>query len=262
MDKITFEQYIKNPNQTKTRVAGEELLVKNMYTDKFDKLLLKTAGKIDTVLMKKSDKEYFMCLKIPSERVDNVFYDVIIEFYTDKTPETMVNNLNGYFIKVFSNDPKFIFTYAYAFNKRGFLIDDLKSKIGNTPLNVRAKVTNPKNLNGYVKSLYFAYLWFKLKGLNMKLIWNVDGIPYNKNLLLSNIMHASDKLTQVQQAYYIQKHSKNKKSNIGNINNLPLLNNNYKQLKTISSVTKKSNIVAKTNISKMSKTTKKTMKRR
>ena len=36
MDKITLDQYIKNPSGARTRITGEEEVARNVYTDKYN----------------------------------------------------------------------------------------------------------------------------------------------------------------------------------------------------------------------------------
>lgn len=193
--KMTFRQYIDNPLGKENSVFSHRELYKNLYLDKLSKILVREAGKVLYKLYydRKRDR-YYTYIKVPSEVIANFYYDTVIEFYTTDKQEKKSGSLKGYEIKFFSNDPSFIFTFAYAFNKRGLLIDDLKSKIPKKALTTKAEVRNPKALVGYVKSIYFGFLIMNRYSLFAKMIYKVSGYPYNKTELLSQIMDGSKKI--------------------------------------------------------------------
>ena len=206
--KMTFDEYIRNPTSTRSRIVGERDIAQAVYNDKYNKMLLRCAGNINYLLFrekdpKKSDTRFVIYIQMPSESTTRLFYDVAIEFTAVDDVKLKINNLNGYHVRFFSNDPNFIYTYAYAFNKAGLLIPELISKISPKALNEAPKKTNPNELAGYVKSIYFAYLFMKQKGLFNKLMWvNAASMIEMKSFFNKFIMNSDKKIMYAQ--HYIQ----------------------------------------------------------
>lgn len=196
---MTFQQYIDNPLGKRNAVFSQRNLYKDLYTDKFDKILLREAGNIDYILyVDKEHDRYIAHIKIPSETVKNFYYDAVIMFYTDNALFHSSDNLNGYFVKFFSNDPAFVFTYLRVFLKNNLFFEDLKSKSSNLALKRDPKEKNPYEIPGYSKILYFAYLFMKSRMLFKKHRWTTYGVPYNKQSLLSRIEHTDKKISERQ----------------------------------------------------------------
>ena len=105
-------------------------------------------------------KSYVLVVTVPSETIDNVFYDVAIEF---KDAEGM-SNLADRVIAVYSNSPAFVYTYAYVFNQRKMLIDYLKDHLGSDPLNKPPEKRNPDETINYEKSIVYAIMHIKNNG--------------------------------------------------------------------------------------------------
>lgn len=156
---MTFKEYINNPTQTNVMNAAREMY-RNMYIEKYNALMVREKGNFEYTLYKGKGKSYIY-IKIPSEVVPKFYYDVVIEF----TIGNLTKSLLDCEFRVFSNDPSFVFTYAYAFNKNKLFLTDLSNRMGKQPLKEKADVKNPKDEIGYVKSIYFAYLIMQQKGL-------------------------------------------------------------------------------------------------
>lgn len=213
---ITFDSYIKNPSNTRSRMVGAEEAARNTYTSKFNLVLLKCAGKIDYYLFKKPDgSRYILYIKMPSESIDKLTYDVVVEFYTRDDVQMKSTNLNGYYVKFFSNDPNFVFTYANVYHKNKLIMKELVDKYDPYTLKTKPGVTNPNTVVGYVKSIYFAYLFYKLRGLDKKVSW-LMAPNINISTLENMIMHANKK---VEQAQYLTK-LKHSSVHIGDVNNV------------------------------------------
>lgn len=177
----------------KNSVISNREMYRSFYTDKLDKILLRENGKIDYWLYK-TKTEYFVHMKIPSEAIDKFYYDVVIKFTPQKGKvSTPVKILDDYDVSFFSNDPSFVFTFAHSFIKNGMFFTDLKSKMSKEAIKEVAKERNPKNEVGYVKSLYFAYLIMKQKGLFKKLLY-VNAAVYDKDRLEKVVTHADIKI--------------------------------------------------------------------
>lgn len=231
---ITFKQYISNPTGGRSRIVGEEQLARQTYSKKYDQVMLKVAGNIEYWLFKVPDgRKYYLYVKVPSESIEKLTYDTVIEFYTQDDVNTKSQKLDNYYIKFFSNDPNFLFTYAYTFNQHGLIIPELKSKIEKVFFSEKPKVTNPNKTIGYVKSFYFVYLLYESANLAFKHMW-VNAKRYNKNELYSMIMDSEKKRQQVNDLKELSKGIKNKTVRVNNkddLNSLKFKAQSYSNLK-------------------------------
>lgn len=218
---ITLPEYIKSPMGG--MVLSQREMFKRIYQDKFDKLLLRENGKIDYTLYTNDDK-YLIHFKIPSEAIHNFYYDVVFEFSPAKKENNSESTLENYYVKFFSNDPSFIFTYAYVFKEKNLLIEDLKAKIGAKASDNAPKVTNPQKIVGYVKSFYFAYLMMKRKGLFKKVVFS-GCRKYYKTPFLLTITSAQSKVDErIEKGKELSKRNRIRrnilKNDSGNANNV------------------------------------------
>src|SRR5574344_114140 len=165
---MTFDDYSSNPMGKNNAVLSGVMreTMKNVYKNKFDNILLRENGKINYYLFK-NDKanQFYALIKIPSEVVPNFYYETVIKFFTDSKVKEGGRNLSNYYVQFFSNDPAFVFTYAHTFMDNNLFIPELASKMTKSSIKFAAKEKNPKNEVGYVKSIYFAYLFMKQHGL-------------------------------------------------------------------------------------------------
>lgn len=194
---ITFDRYIDNPSGTS--VVTNKSMYKNMYQDKFNKILLREGGQVKYFLYTtKNEAEYIVHMKIPSEVISDFYYDVVIRFYTTKNEYKNEANLRRYYVNFFSNDPAFVYTFAHSFYKNKIFVEDLIPKMSKEAIKHDAKVKNPKNEVWYVKSLYFAYLTMEKYSLFSKAKFRINAKPYNKKALLTQITPADLKIQQRQ----------------------------------------------------------------
>ena len=211
---MTFDNYINNPTGGRSHMVGQKEAAKAVYSDKFNKLMMRQAGNIPYQLYKDDPDRFVLYIKMPSESTEMGRYDVVIEFWTKDTVQKKLNKLDGYYVRFYSNDPNFTFTYAYTFKKNHLIIPELVDKLSAKSLKDKPKATNPNTTVGYVKSIYFAYLFWKMRGLNNKLNW--VGAPPLKNFsFASKIMNASRKLMEIQHLRTIQQASKKGSMHIG-----------------------------------------------
>lgn len=197
---ITLDQYMINPTGNKAIFpAFTREAIRGNYTNRFNNLLLRENGKIDYWLYKDSKYNiYWIHIKIPSEIVPKLYYDVVFKFFTDSKVKQLGKSLEYYYIQLFSNDPSFVYNYAYTFQKNGLFIKELSSKMSKKALKMEAKEKNPQNINGYVKSVYFAYLFMKQRGL-LKIVRFGEAEEFKIKPLLSKITHADDKILERQE---------------------------------------------------------------
>lgn len=198
---MTFRQYIDNPLGKKNAVFSQREMFKALYTGKFDKVLMREAGKINYTLYHDKKKDEYLChIKIPSEVINKFYYDVVILFYTTNNALRTATSLEDYFVKFYSNDPAFVFTYLRVFLKNKMFVEDLREKSPKQALKEDPKIRNPYEIPGYVKSLYFAYLYMKLKNLLLKVNYDMYGKAYDKKMLIASVEHADKKIAERQEA--------------------------------------------------------------
>lgn len=106
----------------------------------------------------KDDNNYYFHIIIPSESLKKMSYDTIIQLTKPTAEET---DLNKYYIKVFSNSPSFTFTFAYAINDAGMLVDGTASKISKEALVTPPTIRNPGLMLGFEKFIFMACEFLK-----------------------------------------------------------------------------------------------------
>ena len=200
---MTFEQYIANPMGKNSAVmsASHREIMRMQYKKKFDNILLREKGNIDFRLFH-DDKNntYWIYVKVPSEVVKNFYYDTVIKFYADETIKDGGKNLFKYYVKFFSNDPAFVYTYAHVFYKNDLFINELSSKMSRQAINTAPKEKNPTESVGYVKSLYFVYLLMQNRNLNKVSIFEKQSSPLDPNFFRNNVEKADNKIKDREEA--------------------------------------------------------------
>lgn len=191
---MTFKQYIENPLGKRNAVFSQRDMYKALYSDKFDKLFLREAGKINFKMYYDDNDKFYIHIKIPSEGIKNFYYDAVIMFYTNDAAVHSQPTLENYNVKFFSNDPAFVFTYLRVFLKNDLFFEDLKVKSSKLALKEDPKQTNPYQIPGYSKILYFTYLFMKMKNLFAKYMYKTYGSKYNKKDFLKKVMHTDEKI--------------------------------------------------------------------
>lgn len=198
---MIFDKYIDNPSGGAS-VVTNRIMYKDMYKNKFNAVLVRERGNIKYTLYKDNDKydSHYVHFKIPSEVIPDFYYDTVIQFYTDDNAVKNEASLRRYYVKFYSNDPAFVYTFAHSFVKNKIFITDLEKKMSKEAIKNIAKMKNPKDDVWYVKSLYFAYLAVEKYNLFNKTYYNLNGKKYNKKELLDNIEQAEVKVQKRQDA--------------------------------------------------------------
>lgn len=198
MAEMSFDKYIDNPSGG--QVFTNRQMYKAMYKQKFDAVLVREQGQIKYVVYRSEDENdsYYIHIKVPSEVIDNFYYDVVIQLYT--TDNTKKNNVNlrEYGVKFYSNDPAFVYTFAHSFKQNNLFIKDLEPKMMKRALKEKAEIKNPKDNVWYVKSLYFAYLTMEKYHLFNRPMLNQHSIKYDRRALLSKVTAADIKVADRQ----------------------------------------------------------------
>lgn len=193
---MSLEQYILNPALKTNAVlnASTRELIKANYQRKFDNVMLKENGKVTYYLYTEDKKNtYWAYFKVPSEVVPKFYYDVVFKF-TPTTSSGFVGDLFKYNVRFFSNDPNFVFTYAYVFNKNELFIRELQSKMSKEALKKAPEEKNPTEQISYEKAIYFAYLIMKERNLNKISKFKSEAKSLDVKEMLTNIMPADEKI--------------------------------------------------------------------
>lgn len=139
--------YLSNPYGKGSAFINRKIIYANLM-DKYNSLIKK--NKIFTTFIYKDGPNYYCHIRIPSESIENMTYDVII-FIKHSSSIIRYNEF-----KVFSNCPSFVFTYAYVFNKNKMLIDFLKNQFDDEVLSEDPTIRNPNKVLGFEKSIFYA----------------------------------------------------------------------------------------------------------
>lgn len=198
MKTITMKQFLINPTGSgSANVARRDRIradLENRYAElyKKNKKLFKVKPYID-----KTNNEFYYVFKIPSEEYydENLTYDVVIKFIPPKNNIGEFDNLNGFYMNIFSNSPNFMFTYAYVFYHDGIIIDWLRDKIPPRALTEKPDVRNPDQVYGFEKSIYFALLYLDSHKelMNSK---NINKLTFNRQVIKSSIRTCLQKLQE------------------------------------------------------------------
>lgn len=148
----------------------------------------------------KIKNEYLFLFEIPSETYDGVVYDVALSFYPPSPEVEEDKTLARYNIKLFSNSPSFIYTYAYVINKAGLMVDLFKNKCGELPLKDAPKIKNPVEIYGFEKSCYFAALYIKENKLYQKSDISNNLFVFDKIKMQMKVKTIEGKLFEIKNA--------------------------------------------------------------
>jgi hypothetical protein len=177
MVKYTLQSFLNNPYESTVKDENARKTFISDLLDKFHKLVknLSSSNSAMKLELSKLDAKYrdnlkqekikrsiyrmanntsvYIHLKIPSETVPGVVYDVCIEFLDAK------RDLHSSLIRVFSNSLSFGFSYAYVFNKNELIIPLLINHYSKEMINNEPHIKNPKHIINYEKLLVFAMFY-------------------------------------------------------------------------------------------------------
>ena len=241
--KITLREYINNPlGKGPTINASVKESVRRDYTERWNALMVRENGRvIHEFYYDKKHNVYYCHIKVPSEKVPRFYYDVVFRFFADESVKEAGRSLDLYNAQFFSNDPAFVFNYAHAFIDNDLFIRDLIPKMSREAVRKVAKEKNPQNLTGYVKAIYFAYLYMRDHGL-FNIAAHAGDKSYNKkdlqrevrdaDTVVENRQKEGEKLTKKKVK---ENNARNKTINIGYGSNDTTNLSTVKNVKKISS---------------------------
>jgi hypothetical protein len=196
MADITMTRLLQNPTGPYSAYfARRDLTIRNL-NERYMKLMQDKEKEFKLERFKDKN-DYYFYFKIPSETHENLHYDVVLQFKPIGAQSINDMTLNNYSVKLFSNSPNFVFTYAYVYNNDGILIDFLKEKISKKALTEPPNIKNPVHSYGFEKSVYFALLYIKNHRLNIKSAFDWSkASKLDKKALLKAVDDSEEKLRQ------------------------------------------------------------------
>lgn len=186
-----IREFIDNPMGKGSTAIPSRHLIKEDLNRRFEELINNNKDKKIELTIYRDGDEYYFHFLIPSESKERRnTYDVVLYFTLGEDGKDFASdkNLNRYFVKFFSNSPGFIYTYAYAFNLYGLLIESFANKYNKVVLEQPPVTRNPGEIISYEKTTYFAcyYLLKNPKYLNKSTI-NLIAKPYKEEILNKKI---------------------------------------------------------------------------
>ena len=150
--KISLRQYIDNPYRGSAFLASRKA-IKSGLNLTFIKLLNTYRTQFFAVPYVYVNGDILFHVRVPSEdfKSNKLYYDVLFKIINDPTQRYSMRN-----VRMFSNSPSFIFTYAYVYYHDDLVIDEFASKLPIQALTQPPTVRNPVEALGYEKSTYIA----------------------------------------------------------------------------------------------------------
>lgn len=144
----TIKEFIDNP-----AIDGNKYYTNIVNTRQFEfryKRLVNKYPDFDVFIFIENANSIYYLIIVPSEVRKND-YDVVVHMVGDG------DNISNWKIRnLFSNNPAFIFEFAYVFNKNDFLIPFLSNKYVPEVLSIKPKIHNRNYALGYDHSIYHA----------------------------------------------------------------------------------------------------------
>lgn len=185
----TLKTFMQNPLGGGSSFQNRKLIADGLFNN-FLKLIKK--NKKFKVRVYDISNDVYIQVLVPSETIDNFYYDVVIKFITGTNKVNLVN-CN---IQVFSNSPSFVFTYAYAYNNDNLLIDELKDKLHKKSLTEIPKVKNTELVTGYEKTIFYALFYIEQENLLMRSMFANMILRTNKEQMRRLIDNSEKKLIE------------------------------------------------------------------
>lgn len=190
---LTIKQLLTNPTGKYSAFMSARYKIIEDLNKRYVSLLNKHKT-IKFKVYKKKDN-YIFYFKMPSEKYNELFYDVVIEFVYDKELKSSFT-IEDYTLKLFSNSPAFTYTYTYVLNTNNMLVDDLKPKCSTLALTQPPSVRNPVEIYGFEKSCYFACKYIMEYGLTLKNELDDNKHSYSKSIINKDCMSQELKINQ------------------------------------------------------------------
>ena len=193
----TFNGYMDNPSDSPS-VYTMRSMYRNLYRKKFDELMVREQGRVFYKIYRFDDgpDTRYILFKIPSETVPGLYYETVVKLWAGNNTVKNEATLRNYFVQFYSNDPAFVFTFAYSFNRNHLFMKELSGKMSKTALTQKAEIRNPKNEVWYVKSLCFAFFAMERYHLFDKPLSNQNSVKYDAREFMGIISSTEQKAVE------------------------------------------------------------------
>lgn len=156
----TLHDFLANPmGKGSNAIAGRNLITADLNR-RLDTMLTRHNNKLECIIYRTKDaSRVIFHVKVPSESEHRRnTYDVLIQLDVPEDEPAILadKNLKRYEAKFFSNSPSFTYTYAYAFQLHGMLVDGTEKKFDRAVFQHPPITRNPAEIVGYEKTTYFA----------------------------------------------------------------------------------------------------------
>lgn len=147
-----------------------------------------------TVKAFKENKDYFIHAMIPSKTndkygSDTIYYDAVIQLIPPNFGWQNNDNIRDWDVKVFCNNPSFMFNFTYVYHSKNALIKLPNGYYSKLALKHKPKVRNPLLLLGIDETLWFTVMYMDKHKLFDRS--NID------NLCNSNIGYTTKDLIKI-----------------------------------------------------------------
>lgn len=195
---LTLNQLLINPTGPNSAYFSRRDRIIMDLKQRYAHIMGLVKGKMSFRVYKDVDN-YIFIMKVPSETLPNLYYDVAIKFIPVDEQSKDDTTLSNYTLELFSNAPNFTFSYTYVMNKYGILMPELKSRSSNKALTSPPLTKNPVEMLGFEKSCYFAALYIKENRLIFKSQLNQHASKWSKSAI-DSIKTDASKMLEYNQA--------------------------------------------------------------
>lgn len=176
---LVANNILMNPIKGSSHMAPRNMIIKSLTNETMN-LMSNGAIRLYSVSYSKEDN-IDVHIKLMSKSM-GIEYDIILEFLNIRKVDGD-KVINGVFpdkteMKVFSNSPEFVFTYAYAFNKKGYIIPRYRQYIGSKALNDAPKIKNPNSDIGMSTSIFYSLKYLEI----IKFFGNMQYLKFVNNI--------------------------------------------------------------------------------
>jgi hypothetical protein len=150
--KISIRQYVDNPYRGSSFLASRKV-IKEGLNGTFVKLLQNYRSQFFAVPYRYPNGDVLFHVRVPSEdyRDNKIVYDVLFRIEFDPNVRYSLRKM-----KLFSNSPGFLFTYAYVYYHHDMIIPEFVGKLPPVAITQQPAIRNPFETLGFEKSTYIA----------------------------------------------------------------------------------------------------------
>lgn len=152
-----ISEFLDNPMGKGSSVIMNRKAIKENLDIRYESLLRKYDD-FKYTIYKEADA-YFIHFLIPTESRRRNNYDVVVQLSNSDNPAedfSQESTVKNYHIRLFSNCPSFVYTYAYVFREYDKNIPQLDNKFRDEAIHNNPVTRNPGEIISFEKSTYFA----------------------------------------------------------------------------------------------------------